>query len=116
MTAAVGGQRGGGAETGVVPAVVGVDLGATKIAFACFDGYKLADSTIVATDTSSSEALIEQLVDGVSRCRGAQLDGVGIGVPSVVEFSTGRVVSSANIPLRDVPLREALGGRLGGAG
>jgi glucokinase len=94
-------------------AVVGVDLGGTKIAFACFDGYKLADSTIVATDTSSSEALIEQLVDGVSRCRGAQLDGVGIGVPSVVEFSTGRVVSSANIPLRDVPLREALGDRLG---
>jgi glucokinase len=96
-----------------VTAVVGVDLGGTKIAFACFDGHQLAESTIVATDRSSSEALIEQLVDGVCRCRGSELDGVGIGVPSVVEFSTGRVVSSANIPLRDVPLREALGGRLG---
>jgi glucokinase len=96
-------------------AVVGVDLGGTKIAFACFDGHELAESTIVATDTSSSEALIEQLVDGVSRCRGSELDGVGIGVPSIVEFSTGRVVSSANIPLRDVPLREALGERLGAA-
>ena len=94
-------------------AVVGVDLGGTKIAFACFDGHELAESTIVATDTSSSKALIEQLVDGVSRCRGSELDGVGIGVPSIVEFSTGRVVSSANIPLRDVPLREALGERLG---
>jgi glucokinase len=94
-------------------AVVGVDLGGTKIAFACFDGHELAESTIVATDTSSSEALIEQLVEGVSRCRGSELDGVGIGVPSIVEFSTGRVVSSANIPLRDVPLREALGERLG---
>ena len=93
--------------------VVGVDLGGTKIAFACFDGQQLAESSIVATDTSSSEALIEQLVDGVSKCRGSELDGVGIGVPSVVEFSTGRVVSSANIPLRDVPLREALGDRLG---
>jgi len=93
--------------------VVGVDLGGTKIAFACFDGQKLADSMIVPTDTSSSEALIEQLVAGVSECRGAEPDGVGIGVPSVVEFATGRVVSSANIPLRDVPLREALGERLG---
>ena len=93
--------------------VVGVDLGGTKIAFACFDGHQLAESTIVATDTSSSEALIEQLVDGVSKCRGSELDGVGIGVPSVVEFATGRVVSSANIPLRDVPLRRALGDRLG---
>ena len=65
------------------------------------------------TDTSSSEALIEQLVDGVSSAAARELDGVGIGVPSIVEFSTGRVVSSANIPLRDVPLREALGERLG---
>jgi predicted NBD/HSP70 family sugar kinase len=32
-------------------AVVGVDLGGTKIAFACFDGHELAESTIVATDT-----------------------------------------------------------------
>ena len=95
------------------PEVVGVDLGGTKIAFACFDGQELGDSEIVGTDTSGSDALIEQLVQGVDRCRGSQLDAVGIGVPSIVEFSTGRVVSSANIPLRDVPLRERLGERLG---
>ena len=58
-------------------------------------------------------ALIEQLVAGVSDCRRANSDAVGIGVPSIVEFETGRVVSSANIPLRDVPLREVLGDRLG---
>src|SRR5205814_1565841 len=34
-------------------------------------------------------------------------------VPSVVEFETGRVVSSVNVPLADVPLREVLGRRLG---
>ena len=34
-------------------------------------------------------------------------------MPSIVEFETGRVVSSANIPLADVPLREVLGERLG---
>ena len=107
-------RRRGRAGAGVVTAVVGVDLGGTKIAFACFDGHELAESTIVATDTSSSEALIEQLVDGrLARAAAHELDGVGIGVPSIVEFSTGRVVSSANIPLRDVPLREALGERLG---
>jgi glucokinase len=98
---------GGGSE------VVGVDLGGTKIAFACFDGHELGESSIVGTDRSDSDALIEQLVAGVDRCRGSQLDAVGIGVPSIVEFSTGRVVSSANIPLRDVPLRERLGERLG---
>ena len=34
-------------------------------------------------------------------------------MPSVVEFETGRVISSVNIPLADVPLREVLGERLG---
>ena len=48
----------------------------------------------------------------VGRARGEHLDAVGIGVPSVVEFATGRVVSSVNIPLADVPLREVLGERL----
>jgi glucokinase len=49
----------------------------------------------------------------IGDCRGDELDGVGLGVPSIVEFETGRVVSSANIPLADVPLREVLGERLG---
>jgi glucokinase len=101
------------APSGAAVEVIGVDLGGTKVAFACFDGRELGESDIVATDTSDSDALIEQLVDGVDRCRGSRLDGVGIGVPSIVEFSTGRVVSSANIPLRDVPLRQRLGERLG---
>ena len=38
---------------------------------------------------------------------------VGIGVPSVVDFASGRIRSSANIPLADVPLRELLSGRVG---
>ena len=38
---------------------------------------------------------------------------VGIGVPSVVEFETGRIVSSVNVPLADLPLRQLLSERLG---
>jgi predicted NBD/HSP70 family sugar kinase len=45
------------------------------------------------------------------RC--GQLDGVGIGLPSVVKFETGRVVASDNLPLADVPLRRVLEERLG---
>lgn len=93
--------------------VVGIDVGGTKIAAARLQGGTLGESTIVATDLSSGEKLIEQLVGAVATVRGETLDGVGLGVPSIVEFSTGRVVSSANIPLVDVPLREVLGERLG---
>ncbi|HET8979106.1 MAG TPA: ROK family protein, partial [Solirubrobacteraceae bacterium] len=59
------------------------------------------------------DALIDQLARMIEEARGDQLDGVGLGVPSVVEFETGRVVSSANVPLADVPLREVLGERVG---
>ena len=93
--------------------VIGLDLGGTKIAVARLSGSDLSDSLIKPTDVSGQDALIEQLVQMIGECRGDELDGVGLGVPSVVEFETGRVVSSANVPLVDVPLREVLGDRLG---
>jgi glucokinase len=74
---------------------------------------RLGNSVIQPTDGSSTAALIEQLVAMVEGLRDGDLGAVGIGVPSVVEFETGRVVSSVNVPLADVPLRQVLGERLG---
>ena len=94
-------------------AVVGVDLGGTKVAAAALSDGALAESVVWSTDLSGGEALVDQLVALVSDVRPADLAGVGIGVPSIVEFRTGRVVSSVNIPLADVPLRHVLSDRLG---
>ncbi|MDQ6822312.1 MAG: ROK family protein [Actinomycetota bacterium] len=94
-------------------AVVGVDLGGTKVAIAGLNDSELGDSMIEPTELSSGEALIDQLVRMVESARGEELEGVGIGVPSVVEFETGTVISSVNVPLVDVPLRRVLGDRLG---
>ncbi len=93
--------------------VIGVDLGGTKVAVASLHDNALGESQLVSTDRSSSGALIDQLVAMVNQIRRDDLDAVGIGVPSVVEFATGRVVSSVNVPLADVPLRQVLGDRLG---
>jgi glucokinase len=93
--------------------VIGVDLGGTKVAVAPLRDRRLGDSRIDPTDQSSGEALIDQIVGMVESVRGADLGAVGVGVPSVVEFDTGRVVSSVNVPLQDVRLREVLGDRLG---
>jgi glucokinase len=38
---------------------------------------------------------------------------IGIGMPSIIEFATGRILASVNIPLHDIPLRELLTERLG---
>jgi glucokinase len=96
-----------------VSSVIGVDLGGTKVVVACLRDREMGESVLEATDRSASGALIDQLVALVDRIRPDDLSAVGIGVPSVVEFATGRVVSSVNIPLVDVPLRTVLGERLG---
>jgi glucokinase len=96
-----------------VTSVIGVDLGGTKVIAAPLRGAELGESEMRPTELSSAEALIEQLVSLVQSVKLEQLGAVGIGVPSVVEFQTGRVVSSVNVPLADVPLRQVLGDRLG---
>lgn len=93
--------------------VVGVDLGGTKVAAAAMSDGSLGESVVWPTDLSSGDALIDQLVALVTEVRPEGLLGVGVGVPSIVDFETGRVVSSVNIPLADVPLRHVLSERLG---
>ncbi len=94
--------------------VVGIDLGGTKVAAAVLGDDGLGESLQHPTALSSTDELISQLVSIVGEVRGsAAIDAVGIGVPSIVEFATGRVVSSVNIPLENVELRNVLGERLG---
>jgi glucokinase len=94
-------------------AVVGVDLGGTKVAAAPLRDGRLGDSVIRPTSLSDASALLDELVELVQAASQGHLDAVGVGVPSIVEFETGRVVSSVNVPLADVPLRRVLGERLG---
>ncbi len=92
---------------------IGVDVGGTKIAAASLVGGELAEPQVVPTDTSSADALLAQLVTAIEAVRGPDARAVGIGVPSVVEFATGRIRFSVNIPLADLPLRQLLTDRIG---
>jgi glucokinase len=107
-----------------VSTVVGIDLGGTKVATAVLrdvpaDRGSLRNATLEEhgqepTDLSDGDKLVDQLVSVAQQAAGdGQLDAVGIGVPSIVEFATGRVKASANIPLANLPLRQVLGERLG---
>lgn len=94
--------------------LIGVDVGGTKVSVAAMRGGELSEAVIRPTDRSSGDALIAQLVDAVREVSdGERPAAVGLGVPSVVEFATGLVRSSTNIPLADVPLRAVLGEQLG---
>lgn len=95
--------------------VLGVDVGGTKIAVAVVDGVTATRSVERPTSTGSTEELldgIEAAVRGVIEEAGEPA-AIGVGVPSQIEYETGTVETSVNIPLAGVPLRAELGRRFG---
>jgi glucokinase len=98
-----------------VPSVLGIDVGGTKVAVARVEGAEASDRVERATELSDTEALLDGIQEAVDELvgDGESPDAIGVGVPSQIEFSTGTVISSVNIPLEGVPLREELGKRFG---
>jgi glucokinase len=97
------------------PLVLGIDVGGTKVAVGAVKGAEAKDVVEHPTDVASAEALlggIESTFHEVVHRVGEPV-AVGVGVPSQIEFATGTVETSVNIPLTGVPLREELGRRFG---
>ena len=95
--------------------VLGVDVGGTKVAVAAVDGVNASESAEHPTVTASTDALldgVEHAIREVMREAGDP-EAIGVGVPSQIDFATGTVETSVNIPLEGVPLREELGRRFG---
>jgi glucokinase len=93
--------------------VIGLDVGGTKIASATLQDGKLSTQELIKTDVSDSDALVAQLVELIGHLRSDATVAAGVGLPSIIEFATGRVAHSVNIPLQDLPLRELLTERAG---
>jgi glucokinase len=95
--------------------VLGVDVGGTKIAVAAVDGVTATHAVEHPTVLVSADALLDGLEHSVRNViEGAgQPEAIGVGVPSQIDYETGTVESSVNIPLTGVPLREELGRRFG---
>src|SRR5436190_21722913 len=103
---------------------IGIDLGVATVAISLLRDRELSEPVVQPTERSDAEALIDQLAAMVESAGTDDLLGVGVGVPRIVEFETGRVISSwrpalpstngaVDLPLTDVPLREVLGEKLG---
>jgi glucokinase len=95
--------------------VLGVDVGGTKVAVAAVDGVTAKHAMQEPTITGSTGALLDGLeatVRGVIEQSG-EPEAIGVGVPSQIDYATGTVETSVNIPLTGVPLREELGRRFG---
>lgn len=97
------------------PVVIGVDVGGTKVAAARIAGTEVLDTVTHPTDLSGSDALmagIEAAIGEVAE-RSGRPEAIGIGMPSQIDFATGTIVSSVNIPFEGVALGEELTRRLG---
>ena len=93
--------------------MIGVDVGGTKVAVATLHAGELGAPRVFPTAGASAGALTDQIAGAIDAVRDREAVAVGIGVPSVVEFATGRVKWSVNLNLADVPLRAVLEERLG---
>ena len=95
--------------------IIGVDVGGTKVAAAEVVGQRAQGLVEHPTDLRGSAELLDGIESAVREVLGDRPApaALGIGVPSQIEYVTGKVLSSVNIPLEGIPLKDELHKRLG---
>jgi glucokinase len=96
------------------PRVIGVDLGGTKLLAGVIDDDGVViRRTVRPTEKDSEDELLTELEGAIAEFADEDVGAIGVGIPSTIDQRVGRAVSSVNIPLTDVDLREHLGSRFG---
>jgi glucokinase len=94
--------------------VIAVDLGGTKLAAGLVHrSGAVARRAVEATDLAGEEAVLAQIERVIAGLAGDGFAALGVGVPSTIDQRVGRAVTSVNIPLADVDLRDRLEQRFG---
>lgn len=97
-------------------AIVGVDVGGTKVAGAVVDGVEIRERIERPTEKANGDVLLDEIAAvarDVAEAAGRELAAVGVGLPSQIDAASGTALASVNIPLAGVAVRDALGKRLG---
>src|SRR6478735_3740616 len=90
--------------------VLGIDVGGTKVEIASVTDARALKPCQTPTPLEDSDSLIDG-IEALAREvieRDGPPEAIGVGLPSQIDFATGTVVASVNIPLEGVPLREEL--------
>ncbi|MFZ2054649.1 MAG: ROK family protein [Candidatus Aminicenantales bacterium] len=96
-------------------AVIGVDLGGTKVGIGRVEEGRIVRHVTTAVNAhASEEEVIEEVGEAIARVFDPGVAGIGVGVPSVVDVEKGIVYDVQNIPSwKEVPLKEILERRFG---
>lgn len=104
------------AWTGGFVVVVGVDVGGTKIAGAVIARDSSSLASVTLPSPKAGPALLDAVAEVVRRLRAAVADevaAVGIGIPSLIDATTGRARMSANLDLAETDVGAELRARIG---
>lgn len=89
--------------------MIGVDLGGTTIRAAVVDGSDAIVSRVQRpTPVDSQEHLLEALQGAIAEVLRPEVAAIGVAVPSRIDLIHGRAISSTNIPLGNLDLRDVL--------
>lgn len=98
--------------------VIGVDVGGTNLrgALVNSDGRILKRLKVASQANEGIEAVVKNLVSLIrSLGEGADVSGVGFGIPGIIDFKNGIITQAPNIPnVNNYPIREKLREKLGG--
>jgi glucokinase len=94
-------------------AVIAVDVGGTKVLTALIaNNGAVLRSIERRTVLESEEGLLAQIEASVLELAEDDAFSVGVGVPSTIDYRTGEILRSVNIPLAEIDLRRWLAERL----
>jgi glucokinase len=90
--------------------IIGVDLGGTNARAGLVRDQQIGEvSTVQINPHGSVEEVVDQLCGLIDRTKPRDVDGIGIGVPSVVDLQKGIVYDVQNIPSwKEVPVKSIL--------
>ena len=89
--------------------VIGVDLGGTNIRAGLVLGNKIIKKIEVKTEVSKGKSVvIKNLIKAISSVMANNVSGIGIGSPGPLDYKTGLVIRTKNIPIEKVNLKQVL--------
>jgi len=92
--------------------VIGVDLGGTNVRAALVEDDKLLRTVSQKIDSAASQKVVlEQISEVIKKVHTDGVEGIGIGVPSIVDVKEGIVYEVTKIPSwKKVPVKRTLEG------
>ena len=90
--------------------LIGVDIGGTKITAALIEDDKIVNQYTCSTPFDQEKmVVVDAVTQAISQVFDAQIMGIGIGVPGLVDLENNQVLDVTNIPSWDVvPLKQLI--------